>query len=200
VLPKPETETTLLVLDHSPEDAVRTMSMALQSSLEVSSAAYVPKTGTYLRVEGIAASVAYRVGELRELFPGATAAENSPWASIGDVKGLLGDVLWRISLPPGEAPALLRALQKHFEFDFVLDWGGGLVWLASALTADAHAATIRGALPSGHATLVRAPSELRERVDVFQPQPPALAELTRRVKAAYDPKGLLNPGRMYRGV
>ena len=200
VLPKPEIETTLLVADRSPEDAVRTMSVALQSALDVSSAAHVPKSGTFLRVEGIAASVAFRVERLRELFPGAATAESSPWSAIRDVTGLRGDVMWRVSLPPAAAPAYLQALQRSFEFDYLLDWGGGLVWLSCALGGDAHAAAIRGALPSGHATLVRAPAELRERVEVFQPQLPALAEITRRVKAAYDPKGLLNPGRMYRGV
>ncbi len=200
VLPKPEVEITLLIGDRSPDEAVRTMSLALQSSLEVSSAAYVPKSGTFLRVEGIGASVDFRVGKLREMFPGAAAAENSPWASIRDVKDLRGDVMWRVSLPPTAAPAYLRTLQRAFDFDYFLDWGGGLVWISCALSGDAHAAIIRNALPSGHATLVKAPKELRETVDVFQPQPPALAELTKRVKAAYDPKGLLNPGRMYRGV
>ena len=200
VLPKPEVETTLLIADRSPEDAVCTMSAALQSSLEVSSAAHVPKSGTYLRVEGIAASVAFRVERLRELFPGAAIAARPPWASIRDVKGLQGDVIWRVSLPPTEAPLFLQTLQKRFEFDNLLDWGGGLVWISCALTNDAHATAIRNSLPSGHATLFKGPAELREKLEVFQPQPPALAEITRRVKAAYDPKGLLNPGRMYRDV
>lgn len=200
VLPKPETETTLLVLDRTPEEAVRTMSMALQSSLEVSSAAHVPKTGTYLRVEGIAASVAFRVEKLREMFAGAVAVKASPWASIRDTGNLRGDVLWRVSLPPTEAPHLLQALHRHFAFDYLLDWGGGLVWLSCNAVEDAHATVIRSALPLGHATLIRAPAEVRQAVEVFQPQPPALAELTRKIKSAYDPKGLLNPGRMYKGV
>jgi glycolate oxidase FAD binding subunit len=38
---------------------------------------------------------------------------------------------------------------------------------------------------------------LRTSIDVFQPQPPALAALTQRVKEAFDPLGILNPGRMY---
>ncbi len=47
---------------------------------------------------------------------------------------------------------------------------------------------------------IRAPTEVRAESTVFQPQAPALAALTRRVKEAFDPKGILNPGRMYRGV
>jgi glycolate oxidase FAD binding subunit len=52
----------------------------------------------------------------------------------------------------------------------------------------------------GHATLVRAPDALRAAVEVFQPLPPALVALTRRVKAAFDPDGLFNRGRMYAGI
>ena len=65
-----------------------------------------------------------------------------------------------------------------------------------------RAAALRAALSplGGHATLVRAPDALRAAVDVFQPQPAALIALTRRVKAAFDPDGVFNPGRMYAGI
>jgi glycolate oxidase FAD binding subunit len=61
---------------------------------------------------------------------------------------------------------------------------------------------IRAALApvGGHATLVRAPDALRGAVAVFEPEPPALARLTRRVKESFDPRAVLNPGRMYAGV
>jgi glycolate oxidase FAD binding subunit len=49
----------------------------------------------------------------------------------------------------------------------------------------------------GHATLVRAPEEIRRRVPVFEPQPAPLIDLTRKLKHAFDPAGILNPGRMY---
>jgi glycolate oxidase FAD binding subunit len=57
---------------------------------------------------------------------------------------------------------------------------------------------VRRALGStgGHATLIRAPEPVRADVPVFQPQPPALAALSARVKDSFDPKGLFNPGRM----
>ncbi len=67
---------------------------------------------------------------------------------------------------------------------------------------DAGAASIRAALGAngGHATLFRAPAELRAAVPVFQPQDPAKAALATRVKDGFDPKRVLNPGRMYAGV
>ena len=52
----------------------------------------------------------------------------------------------------------------------------------------------------GHATIVRAPQDLRAAVDVFQRQPAALTALTRRIKAAFDPDGVFNRGRMYAGI
>ena len=52
----------------------------------------------------------------------------------------------------------------------------------------------------GHATLVRAPAAVRAAVECSQPQEAALAALTKRVKESFDPKGVLNPGRMWAGV
>jgi glycolate oxidase FAD binding subunit len=52
----------------------------------------------------------------------------------------------------------------------------------------------------GHATLVRAPAPVRAALDVFEPQPDGVAALTRRVKESFDPRGVLNPGRMWAGV
>jgi glycolate oxidase FAD binding subunit len=52
----------------------------------------------------------------------------------------------------------------------------------------------------GHATLVRASAAVRASVEVFEPETGALAALTKRVKESFDPKGVLNPGRMWAGV
>jgi glycolate oxidase FAD binding subunit len=52
----------------------------------------------------------------------------------------------------------------------------------------------------GHATLIRAPAAVRAKVDVFTPEPPALAALSQRVRKGFDPQGVLNAGRMWAGV
>ena len=82
--------------------------------------------------------------------------------------------------------------------DGVYDWGGGLVWLTMPVgaSADAHAEAVRRLLPSGHATLMRAPPDIRAKEAVFQPAAPALAALQSRVKAAFDPHGILAPNFM----
>jgi glycolate oxidase FAD binding subunit len=82
------------------------------------------------------------------------------------------------------------------------DWGGGLIWFATDPRRDAGAAAIREAVRAtgGHATLIRAPAEVRASIDVFEPQAEALARISAGIKASFDPAGVLNPGRMYAGI
>ena len=51
----------------------------------------------------------------------------------------------------------------------------------------------------GHATLIVAPEETRGRVAVFEPEEAPLGALTARIKAQFDPMGVLNLGRMREG-
>jgi glycolate oxidase FAD binding subunit len=82
------------------------------------------------------------------------------------------------------------------------DWAGGLIWLAPPKADDAGAASVRAVVAElgGHATLVRAPASIRAAVDVFEPQASVEAVLTKRVKEGFDPKGVLNSGRMWAGI
>ena len=208
VLPRPETEETILVEGLDDTAAVPVMSLAMQSACEVSGAAHVPGEGTFLRLEGIAASVAARRDGLAKLLARpvqilAAKASGTIWQRIRDVL-VLADTpdrqVWRLSVTPSDAPALLAKLRGSLEIRYVLDWAGGLIWLDVPPTEDAAAAVIRGAMRSGHATLIRAPEGVRAAVDVFHPQAPALAALSARVKDSFDPRRLFNPGRMSRGL
>ena len=208
VLPKPETEETLVIEGLSDADAVNAMSRAMQSSCEVSGAAHVPDRGTYLRLEGIAPSIAYRRDKLAQLLQGKTtvlsgAASRAQWKQIRDVamfSGAKQRLVWRLSVAPSEAPGVVAKIKEQIDVRHFYDWAGGLIWLDVPPTEDASATVIRSAIGTGHAMLIRAPEDIRARVDVFQPQAPALAALSARVKESFDPKHLLNPGRMYRGV
>ncbi|MBK1840986.1 FAD-binding protein [Azospirillum sp. YIM B02556] len=106
--------------------------------------------------------------------------------------------LWKLSVPPSTGPATVAAIRRTLDVEVFYDWGGGLVWLAAPPDSSG---TIRGALSAGgHATLVRAPDAVRAATDVFQPLAEPLMALSRRVKESFDPKGILNPGRMYAGL
>jgi len=162
VMPKPETEETVVLAGLDDAEAVAAMSLAMQSSTEVSGAAYVPGEATYLRLEGIAPSVASRRDALARLLGRPVqilAATNSraKWRDIRDC-GPLADnaerVVWRLSVTPSEAPAILATLKDKLELRYYMDWAGGLIWLDVPSTEDASAETIRAAIGSGHATLV----------------------------------------------
>ena len=217
VLPRAETSATLLVPGVSAEAAVRLFARALAAPLDVTGAAWLPAElarpfadgpVAALRLEGFARSVSERLDILANLADGAPThelkAEDTAalWRAIRDAEPLVAPAdraIWRVSVPPTAGPAVLTALEGASGY---LDWAGGLVWLAAQATGDAGAARLRAAIaPSGgHATLIRAPKDLRAHLPVFEPLQPALAALTDRVKDAFDPLRLFNPGRIYAGL
>ncbi len=168
---------------------------------------------TLLRLEGIAASVAHRADSLaRTLAPFGAAemlqdsASAAVWGAIRDVEpfaasGALGAwPVWRIVCPPASGGALGQALARDTGGDVIYDWGGGLIWAALPPKPDAQAALVRQRVEAagGHATLIRASEQIRRNVDVFHPQAGGLAALSQRVRHSFDPKIILNRGRMLR--
>ena len=209
VLPRPETEETLVIEGLDDQAAIRAMSLAMQSSCEVSAAAHLPRK-TLLRLDGIPPSIAYRRDKLTALLKDFgradvldAASSAAQWRAIRDVD-FLSDTrerfVWRLSVTPSEAADVTARIAAETDARWFYDWAGGLVWLDVPPTDDAAAGAIRGAMGSGHAMLIRASEQVRRAVEVFQPQPAALAALTARVKTSFDPLGILNPGRMYREV
>jgi glycolate oxidase FAD binding subunit len=224
VLPAAEMETTVVVRGLDEGQAVSAMGLALGSSVEVSSAAHLPENiagrvlygklsggpATLLRVEGFGPSVEYRVGKLKELLGAAPAvdelsaiASRHIWREIRDCLPFADGTerpVWRVSMAPSEGYKLVATLRMEVGVDAFYDWQGGLVWLR--MEADPAAETVRrlvNVFGGGHATLVRAGQQWRASTPVFEPQPPALAALSRRLKNEFDPKGILNPGRMVAG-
>jgi len=176
---------------------------------------------TALRLEGIAPSVAHRrealAGLLKPFGPLGGLGEGQSralWRAIRDVvpfaaAACSGDEaspserpVWRLSTAPSKGAELARLIAARIDAEFFYDWAGGLVWAALAPRDDAGASVVRAAIRQcgGHATLIRAPTAIRAAVEVLEPQAPALATLTKRVKDSFDPTGILNPGRMWAGV
>lgn len=215
VLPKAEGERTLVVCGLSVPRAVEALSAALGSPFEPTGAAHVPAAGadaarTLVRIEGFAASLSYRTDALSRLLAPFGVVEvmeaggsESQWADIRDAALFDGtdEAVWRISVPPSGAPALVAALSPLAP-RLLMDWGGGLVWAGVSAAGDAAAAKVHAAAKAagGHATLVRAPEAVRGAVDVFSPPAGPLMAIQRKLKSSFDPAGVLNPGRMYPGV
>jgi glycolate oxidase FAD binding subunit len=215
--PTPETEATLAFTGLSDEAAVAAMSAALGSPFSVTGAAHVPAdeaepARTYVRLDGFAASVADRAARLRDDLADFAAADileaatsKSLWLTILDLDGMsapFSTPIWRVSVKPSDGPAVAASARAAFPARVLYDWGGGLVWIAGGEGDDAGASVIRAAVRAvgGHATLIRAPESVRNAVDVFEPLPAPVMEMSRKLKATFDPAGILNPGRMYAGV
>jgi glycolate oxidase FAD binding subunit len=222
-LPRPEKTRTVLLYGLDGPAASAAMTKALGGAYDVNGAAYLPdllaqrsKTElvggrgsvTALRVEGSAPSVAHHCAALRRDLGGESEELHTTnsvvlWREIRDVAGFFDpeNILWRVSVPPNHGPGIAASFAIEVQgSDFYLDWGGGLIWLSLPLEHGANAEHVRGALTrcGGHATLIRAPEAARAKGPVFEVE--GSPALMRRVKQAFDPDGILNPGRMVGGL
>jgi len=208
VLPAARTELTLLLFGLDDRRAGEAMTAALNAPAEVSGAAHLPAATasrpplrgelavTALRLEGFEASVASRADQLVTLLKRFGRVElldaghsDEFWRQVREVEAFHHGLerLWRISVPPADGWRVAEQLPGVALYD----WGGGLVWLQS----DADPAQVRGLARAlgGHATLYRGEGV------AFEPLSGPLAALSARVKAAFDPLGVLNPGRLGQG-
>lgn len=216
LLPRPETEATIVLRRLDDRKALAAMARALGSPYGVSGAAAIHAgmgrdfSRAMIRVEGFVEAVAYRIERLQGLL-----AEFDPrhvlqvgdsrrlWRSVRDLEYIAearGRAIWRVSVRPSQGAELIEAL-GGVALASQLDWGGGLLWIATeptggAATAVRTATRVRG----GHATLMRADERLRSRVDVFEPPSDFWLAQTRKLKASLDPHCVFNPGRMYADI
>jgi glycolate oxidase FAD binding subunit len=225
VLPAPETEASVLIAGLDDARACAAMAAAMGSPCDVSGATHLPdhvvmyfdgvpkaQAATVLRLEGFAPSVKHRqemlAGLLKSFGPVAILDEAHSrilWRSVREVRPFASEAtrarpLWRISTTPARGHEIAAAITPAAQMFY--DWAGGLLWVAMPFEHEPGAAAIRAAVKrvGGHATLVRASAAVRAAVDVFEPPDAGLAALSKRVKESFDPKGVLNPGRMWAGV
>jgi glycolate oxidase FAD binding subunit len=181
VTPSPRRE--LAVALEMGSEAARTRVCELMGRPTPLSGAFHGGARLHLRLAGGEAGVAALAAEL--------GGEDEPlafWDQVRDLShtSLQGDALWRLSLPQ-------RAPIPQIGDVVAWDWAGSQVWMRSA--AAPAAIWDAAAAAGGHATLFRG---ARTGGEVFQPLAPAMLALHQRLKAALDPAGILNPGRMYR--
>ncbi|WP_018716995.1 glycolate oxidase subunit GlcE [Arhodomonas aquaeolei] len=184
VLPRPETEASVrLELPaealHGAVEGWLRQGVPVSAAVHDGEAALLRLSGTHSGVEqGLA-----RVGGE------ALADAATVWADWRDHRhpffARTDTPLWRIALPPGQQPEGLPG-------EAVTDWAGQQLWLRT----DADTAAVRGPVTArgGHAALFAGGDRDS---DVFQPLSPVLMRAHRRVKQAFDPGAILNPGRLY---
>jgi glycolate oxidase FAD binding subunit len=207
VYPRPQFAATLCLSDVTPEVGFAALRKIAHSALEPAGLAYLPANmmgdvGTeigqgaaLIKLEGAAKPLEEKIVLAYGLLGNAMQRiEDDPFTAIGcgeKFADLPGDV-WRVMIAPSDAP---RAAKELNAGHWLGDWAGGLIWLAAA---PSEAARIRSLAASfkGQAMLLRGSAESRATHGLYAPQPKALADLSRAVKAAFDPLSLFNPGRL----
>jgi glycolate oxidase FAD binding subunit len=183
VLPQPETDTTLC-RTCSQQDAIRLFNRWAGQPLPLSGGCHIDGR-LYVRLSGTSRGVRAAADKIGG---DATDASGSLWEELREQRlAFFSDDthLWRLSLPPAAPPL-------EIDGTTLLDWGGAQRWFKTGLSAAAVRTAV--AAHGGHATLFRGSDRDGE---VFQPLPAPLLAIHRRLKRAFDPDGILNPGRMY---
>ena len=229
-MPKPEDASTILIRAKNEVMASAVVRKAFDSSFEPTTGAIIPtksavfsnckavsnfvKTGVIaaIRLEGFRVSVKDRMkalisllgafGEITTLNKKDADKLHAELREVSLLPEQNNRVIWTLSCPPLEGGKLLAELLKRPNCRGYADWGGGLIRLSHPSGLDGGANVLRKMMApiGGHATLVSGPETMRASIDVFEPQPASLMELSRRVKSSFDPLGILNPGRMYESM
>lgn len=210
VYPKPQFSALLAIADAAPEAGFAALRKIGLSALEPAGLAYLPQSmlseaghaelgrgAAFIKLEGarrpLEEKIALAHGLLGDGMIRLDGAEEL-FARIGN--GALfadrtGDV-WRVMIAPSDAPRVAGELGAGH---WLGDWAGGLIWLAASPNHASHVRHTAAAF-GGHAMLLRAGLDSRRVLGLYDRQPPALAALGARVKAAFDPLSLFNPGRI----
>jgi glycolate oxidase FAD binding subunit len=183
VLPRPDHELSL-ALEADAEEARERMAAWQREPLPLSALGY-DGDRLHVRLSGAEAAVA----AARRRLGGEIDSEGDAfWTRLREQRGAFFEgkgELWRLSLPAtAAAPAIAG---KH-----LCDWGGALRWFKTGQDAAGIFAAALAA--GGHATRWRGNADAQQ---VFQPLPGPLLALHRRLRHAFDPRGVLNPGRLY---
>ncbi len=206
VCPRPQATATMALEGLGASEAVAAMTRAMGSSAEVSAAAHLPaalRAGpalTLFRLPGFERSVVARCAKMAEWLRPHGALHRVPQTEADTLWGAVRQVaplgpegsIWRIHVPPSRAPTVVQVLEP-LGAQWLFDWAGGLIWVR----LQAHAEQIRAtaAAAGGHATLVRAPRELRNAVPALHPRSRVVSALEARIRRAFDPAGVFETGR-----
>jgi glycolate oxidase FAD binding subunit len=183
VLPRPALEATL-AFEMDEVAAIEAANRWAGQPLPLSATSWFERR-LLVRLSGAEAAVAAAKGKLGgEEFEGG----DEYWSDLREHRLPLftsASTLWRLSVPQTAEPVRTPHPQ-------LAEWGAGLRWVAGELVPLDVRSTVERL--GGHATLFRGGDKS---IGVFHPLPPALLKIHRRLKSAFDPEGILNPGRMY---
>ncbi len=224
-MPKFEDSAALLIAVPDYAAASQIINAVFASPFEVAAAAIIPPYAASLsqiselrgitaaiRIEGLSLSIESRLSGMAQILAGfgdCAVLDNSRadrlHAELREAALLPNrdkNFIWKLSCPPASGGDILAAIDKMPQASAFADWGGGLIWVSHPPQNNGGETALRQLVSDcgGHATLIHAPDEWRDAATPFHPQPPALAALSKRIKANFDPFNVLNPGRIYKDI
>jgi len=105
----------------------------------------------------------------------------------------------RIVIPPSECVKLVYQLSNNFKY--FLDWGGALIWVEVYELTEEMFESIRKKVVKlgGYVTMIKNSNYLPYVEDVFTINNVRF-NISQNIKKSFDPKRILNPGKMYTGI
>ena len=222
VSPLPEYEETFLINNINYIQALEIFQVALDSSLEISGACFFPNENVSfftlndvkkdtsalgLRLQGPKSSVAERMLSLKKIFKDRSIIildmfqTSIFWREIKNLEGYANTngCICKVSLPITN----MRNFLNHFEnieYKYFLDWGGNIAWCLLSSIEDIDQMRIFCLKHDGHLTVFRADDNFRKSSEFLTNSDTQIRVLSKKLKESFDPKGILNPNKMYAGI
>jgi glycolate oxidase FAD binding subunit len=197
VFPKPARSQTFVVRNIEPKEGFALLRKVWASPLEATGLGFCDGS-IVMRLEGETEPLAEKVNLLKGLCRDCALepVDSEMFRAIGNADSFLNarEDVWRLSLPPSQAASVVDRIGAPL---WVGDCAGAVLWVS---TNDHRLVREVAKSVGGRATLVKADASKRSSVGVFETEDQVRTELTRSVKAAFDPLRLFNPGRMWDGV
>jgi glycolate oxidase FAD binding subunit len=225
VLPKPSSSKTLVIKNPHLLKALDYLNISLSSSSDPSGGVFYPEYFTNhftfndlthegpltaIRIEGPKESIDHRIKNLcKELelnIDESLVLENEQskilWEKTRtlEIFSKMKSNLLRIVVPPSETFEVIKQIKSH-EPKYFIDWGGSLIWLQLDKINTKILNDIRKIVnkASGYVTAIKIEEDLKASVDIFSVDP-VKYKISEKLKKSFDPKRILNPGKMYSGI
>ena len=225
VLPKPESSKSMVIKNPHLLKALDYLNTSLSSSSDPSGGVFYPEyfsnhftfndlthdgPFTAIRIEGPNESVDHRINNLcKELelnVDETLVLENEQskilWEKTRtlEVFSKMKNNLLRIVVPPSETFEVIKKI-RSLEPKYFIDWGGSLIWLQLDKITTKILNDIRKIVSNanGYLTVIKIEEDLKASVDIFSVDP-IKYKISEKLKKSFDPKRILNPGKMYSGI
>ncbi len=225
VLPKPESSKSMVIKNPHLLKALDYLNTSISSSSDPSGGVFYPEyfsnhftfndlthDGPFsaIRIEGPNESIDHRINNLcKELELNADETlvlENEQskilWEKTRtlEVFSKMKNNLIRIVVPPSETFEVIKKI-RSLEPKYFIDWGGSLIWLQLDKITTKILNDIRKIVSNanGYLTVIKIEEDLKASVDIFSVDP-IKYKISEKLKKSFDPKRILNPGKMYSGI